>query len=194
MPISFKEGARRWENVVKNLPGDLMSGLEEFHGSIIRSQLRDLRDAPTEDRWRDSSDSGPLRIVTARLWQSIRGPLSTKTVGLDKGNPPRISGRRYPMQVSGISESIWQSDVTIRPDSITGFLRFGTETPYAAIQEFGGKDPIDGNKIKARPFFYPGIQRRWKYGRKAILPSQVLRKNMRGYLSHYLQGGQSLRN
>ncbi|MCY3487148.1 MAG: hypothetical protein OXH34_01800 [Bacteroidetes bacterium] len=203
--ISLKEGARRYGRFVNSLQDAVLEGLIDFHVATLGSQLRDLRDAPDEDEWRSKDDHGPLRIVTARLWQSLVGPYSWQRFGVTVAAPTvRLSGRRYPRKASGVEESLYNVAVTPGVSRVRGTLTFGTKTPYAHIQEFGGTDPDTKRRIRPRPYFYPGVKRTWRRRAGILLnprASRIPGVNQRttldymmyAYLMYYLMGGRKVR-
>lgn len=112
---------------------------------IKKSVTRFMRDARGEPARRSPLDGGPLRIVSGRLSRSLTGLLKrgSKTFF---GNQEAVS--------TGGAESVY------RLVSRRGYVNvaFGSNTPYAAIHEFGGQA---GRglfvTIPGRPFLGPSM-------------------------------------
>lgn len=100
---------------------------------IARSVTQFMRDAAGEPARRSPIDKGPLRIVTGRLARSLTGART---------------GTNEP-------ESIYR----IATESGSVQITFGSQTPYAAIHEFGG---LAGRghtaSIPGRPYLGPALE------------------------------------
>lgn len=148
MAITLEQGALRWEKAINTLPQMVKKELVYAKRDMVTGALDFLRDDPKGPLWRERTDGGPLRIVTGRLWESLRGHEPLRGYS----NLPAVS-RRYPIAQGGRSEHFYRSPKAItQKTKIKGTVSFGTRTEYAEDHERGE------NGMIARPYFYPGVR------------------------------------
>lgn len=149
MPVTFEQAALNWQNVIDGIPGMVKKQMVFAKRDMVTGVLDFLRDDPTGPRRRRSDDEGPLRIVSARLWESVRGNTTLRGY---RNLPART--RKWAIVQGGRSEHMYRSPtVHVLKTKVKGTFSFGSRTVYARVHEKGY------GSIPARPYFYPGVQK-----------------------------------
>ena len=151
MAISFQQGALNWQGVIDGLPALVKKEMVFAKRDMVTGVLGHLRDDPTGPLRRKKDDQGPLRIVSSRLWESVRGNTTLRGY---RNLPAKV--RRYAIVKGGRSEHYYRSPtVHVLKTKIKGTFSFGSRTEYSRDHEKGSPQ----NNLPARPYFFPGVRK-----------------------------------
>ena len=160
--ITFAEAAENWKAMRKLIPGWANTRAKNLRHAVAVAQVEEMRDAPSEDEWRDKSDDGPLRIVSSRLARSLIG-----NADLNAKWNLFSTNRLVQIEEGGYSEVYYSYRVS--PGNTHSIhIAHGTTVPYADIHEYGK------GKIEARPFFVPGAERAHEWFIEKMISSNSL--------------------
>ncbi len=131
-----------------------------------------MRNANKDDhRERDPDDDGPLRIVSARLANSL-WPLKDKLRFPDRKFPPEGSDgvdERWAEWGGNASHKREKGATVGNSMALYLDLSYGTSTYYASLHEEGGINE-DGAEVPARPYWEPALNNvtMTRYAKKAV--------------------------
>ena len=177
MAMNLLQGAAHWKRVRKGMEAWVGAELEFVRQQALSAHLDEMRDAPNESEYRDPDDDGPIRIVSAGLWMSLKGPGDLQFIHPHK-LPSNV--RIYKPHFDPYQSHIRKLNIAGTASQVIGKMTYGTNLHYALKHERAHSKPFQ--------FFRPGIETlrsQWPIVKKTLAAS------LRFYIKNKFRHGSS---
>ena len=156
--ITFAQAATNWGRLHRSMTAFAKNQAKTIPGrAATASRTKYMRDAIRDKRRRRrKDDTGPLRIVSGRLLRALTARKA-----------PYSSNRWPQLEAVGVDEAYRKITVTSSLMTVSVDLEFGPVTDYARVHEEGHTNAQ--RRIKARPYFFPGVKVGMKKWRKVTV-------------------------